>query len=150
MPPSVRSRVDNVVAWTERLMRWAPVTAATVEVARFDMQAIQRRGVRGTDYHNGPLAGWERWAYLLHRDHHRCVYCDTTGVALEQDHVVPRSRGGSDRIGNLVVSCRPCNEAKGTQSLAAYVAVAFGAFDPIKTPSVLDTDGVRPRMAGER
>jgi 5-methylcytosine-specific restriction endonuclease McrA len=31
----------------------------------------------------------------------------------EADHVVPRARGGSDAIGNLVLSCGPCNNRKG-------------------------------------
>jgi 5-methylcytosine-specific restriction endonuclease McrA len=43
-----------------------------------------------------------------------CRYC---GVELTQrratlDHVVPRSRGGSDAISNLRISCRFCNMAK--------------------------------------
>ena len=122
LPPSARSRLGNVTAWADRLQGLAPVTAATVETVRFDTQAIQRSGVSGTDYQNGPLAGWEVWAYLLHRDRHRCVYCDATGVPLEQDHVMPRSRGGSDRVGNLVVNCRPCNTAKGSQPVEAFLA----------------------------
>lgn len=124
LPPSARSRLGNVTAWADRLIRWTPVTAATVEVARFDTQAIQRPDVAGTDYQNGPLAGWEVWSYLLHRDRHRCVYCDAAGVPLERDHVVPQSRGGSNRVGNLVVSCRPCNTAKGGQPVEAFLAGA--------------------------
>ena len=43
-----------------------------------------------------------------------CRYC---GVELHQrratlDHVIPRSRGGSDAISNLRISCRFCNMAK--------------------------------------
>lgn len=127
LAPSARSRLDDVTAWVDRLMRWAPVAAATVEVVRFDIQAIQRPGLESTDYQQGPLAGWEKWQYLLHRDRKRCVYCDTRGVALEQDHVVPRSRGGSDRVGNLVVSCRKCNDAKDCRSLEAFLAC-----DPVR------------------
>jgi 5-methylcytosine-specific restriction endonuclease McrA len=32
---------------------------------------------------------------------------------LNIDHVVPVSRGGSDRVSNLALACRTCNEAKG-------------------------------------
>src|SRR6266511_3813853 len=31
---------------------------------------------------------------------------------LEPEHLIPRSRGGSDRITNLTIACRPCNERK--------------------------------------
>ena len=33
-------------------------------------------------------------------------------MPFEKEHVVPRSRGGSNRISNLVLSCRSCNEKK--------------------------------------
>jgi len=36
--------------------------------------------------------------------------------------VRPRSKGGSNRISNLVIACRPCNEAKADQSLEAFLA----------------------------
>ena len=47
----------------------------------------------------------------------RCRYC---GVRLKLrrltiDHVVPRSRGGSNALTNLVLACGPCNLAKGRQ-----------------------------------
>jgi hypothetical protein len=37
LPPSLLSRVGNVVTWTGRLMRWSPVTRLEVERVRFDM-----------------------------------------------------------------------------------------------------------------
>lgn len=39
------------------------------------------------------------------------------------DHVVPRSRGGSNALANLVLACGPCNVAKGTMTLAEFMAV---------------------------
>lgn len=41
-----------------------------------------------------------------------CVICGTTGDT-EIDHVIPRSRGGSNRIENLQPLCRVCNAIKG-------------------------------------
>lgn len=46
------------------------------------------------------------------RDHHRCQYCGSDRH-LTVDHVVPRSKGGSDTWDNLVTSCAPCNRKKG-------------------------------------
>lgn len=49
---------------------------------------------------------------------HRCGYCLTletvSGIPLTLEHIVPKSKGGSDSEENLWVSCRLCNEAKGT------------------------------------
>lgn len=35
-------------------------------------------------------------------------------VLMTKDHVVPRSRGGKDRLDNLVAMCVTCNSAKGS------------------------------------
>lgn len=48
---------------------------------------------------------------LLERDQYRCVVCGSTR-SLHQDHIWPRSRGGTDDIGNLQVLCRNCNLSK--------------------------------------
>ena len=41
---------------------------------------------------------------------------------LTVDHVVPRSKGGSDYIDNLQLLCVACNSMKGTQVQEAFVA----------------------------
>lgn len=51
---------------------------------------------------------------ILQRDEFACVYCGDSGkgVILEIDHVVPKSRGGTDAKSNLATSCEPCNRSK--------------------------------------
>src|SRR5207253_11415860 len=39
LPPSLRSRLSNVVTWVKRLMRLCPIGALSQEVVRSDMQA---------------------------------------------------------------------------------------------------------------
>ena len=46
----------------------------------------------------------ERWEY-------QCAYCGN-GSELTIDHVVPRSRGGSDFTKNVVCCCNSCNQQK--------------------------------------
>lgn len=41
-----------------------------------------------------------------------CFYCGSTDGPFEDDHVVPRSRGGPDSPLNLIRACKPCNRAK--------------------------------------
>ncbi len=52
------------------------------------------------------------------RDRHRCQYCGSERH-LTVDHVVPRSRGGTDSWDNLVTSCAPCNRKKADRSAHA-------------------------------
>lgn len=60
-----------------------------------------------------PASNWE-WRKqrrrALIRDRHRCVECGSPAV--EVDHIVPRSRGGTDDLSNLRSMCRPCHKAK--------------------------------------
>ena len=52
---------------------------------------------------------------LVVRDGKKCAYCGDDTSALEIEHIIPRSRGGVDKIQNLALSCRKCNMAKGNK-----------------------------------
>lgn len=54
-------------------------------------------------------------ARILQRDARRCFYCGDRATSV--DHVIPASRGGSDRDDNLVACCWPCNQRKGARIL---------------------------------
>lgn len=61
---------------------------------------------------------------VLRRWGRNCYYCGRDpGSCVTLDHVVPRSRGGSERIENLVPCCEGCNSEKGSLSLAEYRAL---------------------------
>ncbi len=47
----------------------------------------------------------EEWNY-------QCAYCGSEDN-LTLDHITPRSRGGSDRITNVLCACKECNRSKG-------------------------------------
>ena len=51
---------------------------------------------------------------ILNRDAFTCRYCGRKApdVALEVDHVYPRSKGGGDHPDNLVTACYACNRGK--------------------------------------
>jgi len=120
LAPSILSRVGNTVSWTRRLTRWAPITRLEVERVRFDTQLLQNPTIEGTEYQQGELAGWETRAYLLLKYAYQCVYCGKTNCAFEIDHLLPTSRGGSNRIANLALACHDCNAAKGNQTAAEF------------------------------
>lgn len=50
----------------------------------------------------------KHWEVVLEVFNHQCAYCDGVGI-LEQDHVVPYSKGGAWRLGNIVPACPECN-----------------------------------------
>ena len=121
LAPSLQHRVDSTMSWIYRFMRWAPITMLAVERIKFDMQRMENAEISGIAYQRGTLYHYEVMEYLLEKYHRSCVYCGTKKAFFERDHVTPRSQGGSNRISNLVLSCRPCNRAKGAQSLEQFL-----------------------------
>jgi 5-methylcytosine-specific restriction endonuclease McrA len=121
LPPSLESRVCNVVTWVRRLMRLCPVTAVSQELVRFDTQALEHPDIEGVEYQQGTLFGYEVREYVLLKWNHQCAYCDARDVPLELDHVHPRSRNGSNRVSNLVAACTPCNQGKGNQDIREFL-----------------------------
>jgi 5-methylcytosine-specific restriction endonuclease McrA len=120
LPPSLESRLQNVLTWVARLCRVAPIGAISAELVRFDLQLLEHPEISGVEYQQGELAGYEVREYLLEKFARTCVYCGATGVLLEVEHIVPKGRGGSNRVSNLAIACHPCNDAKGTQTAAEF------------------------------
>ena len=120
LPPSLRSRIGNVLTWARRYARWTPLGRIEIERVKFDTALLQNPELTGILYQRGELCGWEIRSYLLEKFGRRCVYCRRVETAFEIDHVIPRSRGGSDRVSNLVLSCHDCNRAKGDRTAAEF------------------------------
>lgn len=57
---------------------------------------------------------------LFGRDKHICAFCGwyfPRYFDLSREHILPRSRGGSDTWQNVVTACKKCNIAKGNKTL---------------------------------
>lgn len=125
LAPSLAHRVETTLTWVRRLQHLAPVAELAQELVRFDMQLIQAqaegRSIEGVEYQRGTLAGVEMGEYLLAKWGRKCAYCDAEGVPLEKEHIVPRARGGSDRVSNMALACRPCNQRKGAQDVREFL-----------------------------
>ena len=121
LPPSLESRVCNVLTWVRRLMRLCPVTTISQELARFDTQALEHPDIEGVAYQHGTLKGSEVREYALLKWNHQCAYCDARDVPLELDHVQPRSKHGSNRVSNLTLACHDCNQRKSNQDIRAFL-----------------------------
>ena len=75
-----------------------------------DEKSMNERGPR-------PLS-WYRETYI--KCGYRCAYCGKdllydfeTWMGVEVDHIVPISKGGSDKLSNRVAACSICNGEKG-------------------------------------
>jgi 5-methylcytosine-specific restriction endonuclease McrA len=122
LAPSLRHRVDTTTSWVGRLSKLAPVSTLSQELVRFDMQIMQNPEINGVEYQQGELQGYEVREYLLNKFSRCCTYCGAKNTPLEIEHIRPKARGGSNRVSNLCLSCRDCNEEKGTGSIDDFLA----------------------------
>lgn len=98
------------------------------------------------------------WREVL-GDHTFVAFCHYCGfVASEVDHVIPRSRGGSDTPENLVAACRECNAEKSDLTPDEWAAKRREHGKPWPIPGFVERlkflleCGIRPRytIAGGR
>jgi len=138
--PSLQSRVDNIVTWVKRLWMVSNVTHMSMELVRFDMQQMENPEISGMEYQQGELAGYEVREYVLEKFNRRCAYCKSENVPLQIEHIVPRSRGGSNRVSNLTLACKPCNLKKGTLTAEefGYPEVQRQAKRPLKDAAAVN------------
>jgi 5-methylcytosine-specific restriction endonuclease McrA len=127
LPPSLESRIAKVLTWVERLRRWSPIGALSLELVKFDTQLLQNAEISGIEYQQGELAGYAIRQYLLEKWGRKCAYCNATNVPLQIEPIIPKARHGSNRVSNLTIACQPCHDAKGKRT-----AEEFG-FPPIQT-----------------
>ncbi|MGX1131432.1 5-methylcytosine-specific restriction endonuclease McrA [Streptomyces glaucescens] len=123
LPPSLRHRVDTILSMVDRLRRHAPVTEIHLESNGFDTLSMSPGETpEGAGPEQGALVGATTRARLRALWQNACAYCDVTDVPLNIEHVIPRSRGGSDRLSNLVLACARCNKAKGAAPVETFLA----------------------------
>jgi 5-methylcytosine-specific restriction endonuclease McrA len=141
LPPSLESRVANLQTWERRLAWFAPVESISMELVKFDTQALQNPEISGVEYQQGELMGYEIREYLLEKWGRKCAYCGRTEVPLEVEHIVPKSRGGSNRVSNLTLSCHKCNREKGSRTAKEFghPEIQAVARQPLKDAAAVNT-----------
>jgi len=122
LAPSLQHRIDTTMSWVRRFKRWAPVTAISSELVRFDMQKLQNPEISGTEYQQGTLFGYEVREYLLEKWGRACAYCGVKDVPLQIEHITPKARGGSNRVSNLALACQCCNQKKAALPVEVFLA----------------------------
>lgn len=137
LAPSIRHRIEAPINWLTKLSKLAPITHVVQELVRFDTQKMENPEISGEEYQQGSLAEFETKEYLLEKWGRCCAYCGAKNVPLEIEHIVPKRHGGSNRVSNLTLACRPCNEDKSAQDLEAWL---------LKTKRVKGTKETRQKI----
>lgn len=104
----------NREAERKRSLRWATLNPEK-EKARSHRRRVSLKG-------KGSFTS-EEWLALLRFYRWRCYYCSKrlTRKSASPDHKTPLVRDGSNRIRNIVPSCRYCNYSKNCKSPAEFL-----------------------------
>ncbi len=122
LAPSLRHRLLTVETWIRRIKKYAPIASIAIERVKFDLQKMENPDISGVEYQQGTLQGYTIREALLEHWGHDCVYCGKKDQPLEVEHILPKSKGGSNRFSNLTLSCTSCNQDKGNKSIEEYLA----------------------------
>jgi len=126
LPPSIQSRINAHIRLVNDIVKILPINKIRVEIGQFDTQALANPDISGVEYQQGEMQGYDSVKeYVKIRDNYICHYaklrpnipCDNT---LEVDHIIPRSKGGSNNPSNLVCSCKAHNKAKDNMSYKEF------------------------------
>ncbi len=120
LAPSIKHKFKSHIKLIDHIKGLLPITEVIVEVAAFDTQKMQKPEVSGIEYQQGTLQGFNVRNYLLEKWHRKCSYCGAKNIPLEIEHIIPKSRGGSNRISNLCIACHECNIKKGKQTAEEF------------------------------
>lgn len=111
--PRLAERLDQYKAAQERLYDEEAVVA--------EESSSTDAGAESGDFVAPELDSYSfvrpgRWWRILARDKWTCCSCSRSanvhGVLLHVDHIIPRSKGGSDEDSNLQTLCQKCNLGK--------------------------------------
>lgn len=111
--PSLMSRVFNIHTWVNRLCKVYPINSIALELVKFDMQLMDNPEIKGVEYQQGTLQGYEVREYLLEKHNRKCAYCGKKNLPLQVEHIIPKAVQVNNRISNLTLACKPCNVKKG-------------------------------------
>jgi len=118
--PSIQHKLETYIKLINKLTKILPITKIIVEVASFDTHKLQNPKIKGVEYQQGELHGYEVREYLLEKWGRKCAYCGKSNLTLEIEHIIPKSRCGTDRVSNLTLASHKCNQKKGDKTASEF------------------------------
>ena len=108
--PSVRQLIQTHVNMVRKIRKFLPVDTWTLEINKFAFMKLDDGSVVGADFQNGKLRGYkDEDDYVFHLQKGRCLCCGRERID-HYHHIVPRSKGGSDRWYNKAGLCNSCHD----------------------------------------
>ena len=110
LAPSIQNKLDCHVTMIRKVCSILPVRNIIVETAEFDVHKLKNPNVSGKEYqYDGQKDFYNVKSAVLNRDNYTCQICGKKDSRLEIHHIQFRSKGGSNRMDNLVTLCSNCH-----------------------------------------
>ncbi len=110
LPPSIQTRINHTFNWVDEFTSLLPNPRLIIEVGKFDVQKMQNPTIEGKEYQEGNTYGYyDVRYYVFARDNYTCQVCKGKNKILQTHHIIYKSKGGSDRAGNLITVCTDCH-----------------------------------------
>ena len=110
MPPSTVKTIGDLIYW-----EYAKLIAGSAVGNRKNYGFIMDSYKKLKEDKMHPSAILRENKKLV-EDSNKCAYCNST-ENLHWEHIIPKSKGGSDLIDNLVQACQKCNLSKSDKDL---------------------------------
>lgn len=126
LPPSICAKIESHYNLIKKLSYIMSISEIRVEVGQFDTQALQNPDIQEEEYQNGKMKGYDSVKeYVKIRDKFQCHYAKLRpdipcSGKLTVDHIIPRSKGGTDNPSNLVCCCEAHNRARNNTSYKEF------------------------------
>ena len=111
LPPSGKQLIQMHVLMLENARKFLPITHVCLERVCFDFQKLENENIKAWEYSKGPMYGFKDYKdYVGARQGYRCLICGKQHID-EYHHIVPKSKGGTDRAGNIAGLCYDCHQS---------------------------------------
>ena len=108
--PTVEQLIRTHINLVHKMQKFLPITDVAIEVNRFAFMLLDDPTVAGVDFQKGPLKGYSNVNdAVFDQQDGKCLLC---GQPIEHyHHIIPKSKGGSNTLGNIAGLCCNCHDA---------------------------------------
>ena len=119
LPPSILRKYQTHLTLIYKIKRLLPIKQVIVEVGNFDIQKIKNPDIKGKEYQEGDLLGYNNIkSYIFARESYKCQLCDKSVIGRKTNlhHIIPKPEG-TDKSDNLALLHKKCHKKLHEQGL---------------------------------
>lgn len=111
--PSARQLVQLHMSDLKAMCKILPISHVTLERVAFDFQKLENENIKAWEYGKGRLYGYDSpEEYINDVQDGKCLCCGKKKIEYLH-HIIPRSKGGSDKVSNIAGLCWDCHYGPG-------------------------------------